>query len=247
MHDCQPDMTRLSDADKTALSFAYQSKSTWFKHVLGAGFKVYLKKIKRLNFDTACLMLVAFSGTKKKTAIEKKQQAEAIYKRFGGVYLGAAPGRAFEHGKYDFPYLRDFMMERGYSADVSETATVWSNVLPLYEQARTAILQAITDTGVQAWCGCHISHTYHTGASLYFTFAFQQSDDVLAQYDRVKKASEDAFMKYGGTLSHHHAVGYEHMPWLADDISAVGIMAIQGIKKELDAKGIMNPGKIIAN
>lgn len=246
-HQCYPDMTRLNDVDKTALSFAYQRKSSTIKRLLGACFKYYIAYIKRLPINDACLMLVTFSGTKQ-GAILRKKKAEAIYRRFGAIHLGSAPGRAFEQGKYDFPYLRDFIMDKGCTADVSETATIWSNLLPLYSKAREAILHAITETGVQPWCGCHISHTYHTGASLYYTFAFQQqTDKVLDQYDHVKKAAEDAFMDHGGTLSHHHAVGYEHMPWLERDISAVGIKAVQGIKKELDPKSIMNPGKIISN
>ena len=52
-------------------------------------------------------------------------------------------------------------------------------------------------------------------------------------------------MKNGGTLSHHHAVGTEHRPWLEEDISPTGVRAVQALKDGLDPKGIMNPGKII--
>ena len=52
-------------------------------------------------------------------------------------------------------------------------------------------------------------------------------------------------MKNGGTLSHHHAVGTEHLPWVEEDISPTGIRAVQALKDGLDPRGIMNPGKII--
>lgn len=246
LQGCNPDMTRLNDADKTALSFAYQTKKSWSQILAALGFKAYLSGIKRFSLDKSCLMLVTFSGKKHKM-LNKKNEAQSIYKKFGAVFLGEGPGKAFERGKYDFPYLRDFMLDRNVSADVSETATTWSNIIPLYNHARDAILDAISKTGVQAWCGCHISHTYHTGASLYFTFAFKQSGNALSQYAEVKNAAENAFIQHGGTLSHHHAVGYEHMPWLSHDISSTGIEAIYGIKQRLDATGIMNPGKIIEN
>ncbi len=187
-------------------------------------------------------MLVCFEGDTIKHQIKK---INGIYKKNGGIHLGTSPGKAFEKAKYDFPYFRDFVMDYGISADVSETATTWKNLLPLYYYARQSIQHAISESGVKPWLGCHVSHTYKTGASLYFTFAFKQSDNILNQYLRVKKAAEDAFIEFGGTLSHHHAVGYEHLPWINADISATGVKAIQGVKTSLDPKNIMNPGKMI--
>lgn len=237
-----PSMTRLNDADKSSLSFAYKTKSSFIKTLLTKAMLFYLKKFKKIDFDNVCLMLVGFEGNHIKSQIKK---INAIYKKMGGVHLGTSPGKSFEKSKYDFPYFRDFIMDYGVTADVSETATTWKNILPLYYHARKSIQHAITETGSLPWCGCHISHTYKTGASLYFTFAFKQSDDALQQYLRVKKSAEDAFIQFGSTLSHHHAVGFEHMPWLSDDISEPGIEAIQGVKKSLDPNNIMNPGKII--
>ena len=71
---------------------------------------------------------------------------------------------------------------------------------------------------------CHLSHSYHAGACLYFTFAFRPTPggDMLAEYDVVKSAIQQAFVDNGATLSHHHAVGTEHAPWLEQDISAPG-------------------------
>lgn len=242
LQNAVPSMTRLNDAEKTALSFAYQTKCSFFQIILSKAIKFYLKKYKKFNFEEVCLMLVCFEGDNIKSQIKK---VNAIYKRKGGVHLGKGPGNAFEKGKYDFPYLRDFAMDHGLSADVSETATTWKNLLPLYYYSQTSIRQAIAETGSQPWCGCHVSHTYKTGASLYFTFAFKQSENVLNQYLHVKKAAQDAFIQHGGTLSHHHAVGREHMPWVREDISETGVKVIKSIKASLDPKNIMNPGKII--
>ena len=106
---------------------------------------------------------------------------------------------------------------------MSETATVWSNILPVYQAATSSIEAAIAAHCRAGWVGCHISHTYHAGASLYFTFGMVPNPgDDLAQYLLVKKAAEDAFLANGATLSHHHAVGYEHLPWLEKEISPTG-------------------------
>lgn len=233
-----PSMTRLNDPEKTALSFAFKTKGSKGQSLLGKLVKFYLKKMKRMDFQKVSLLLVCYESD--------QREADLIYKRFGAVSLGAGPGKNFEKGKYDFPYIRDFAMDRGIIADVSETSTVWSNLLPLYQKAKEAITQAMASYGVKPFCSCHISHTYHTGASLYFTFACRQKPtEGISQYLGIKKAAEDAFMQHGGTLSHHHAVGFEHQPWMLDEISATGIEALIALKQGLDPKGIMNPGKII--
>jgi alkyldihydroxyacetonephosphate synthase len=242
LQNVMPSMTRLNDADKTALSFAYKTKDSFFHAILSKVIKFYLKKMKKFKFEQACLTLVGFEGDKIKDQIKK---VSAIYKKKGGIHLGMSPGKSFEKSKYDFPYLRDFVIDYGLSVDVSETATTWKNLLPLYYKTRDNIQKAIRETGSKPWCGCHVSHTYKTGASLYFTFAFKQSGDVLKQYLHVKKAAQDAFIQQGGTLSHHHAVGREHMPWISDDISATGVKVIQSVKASLDPNNIMNPGKMI--
>ena len=70
-------------------------------------------------------------------------------------------------------------------------------------------------------------------------------DGVTTNPSLIKKAVEDSFIHNGGCLSHHHAVGYEHLPWLAHDISATGVKAILAIKQGLDSQNIMNPGKLV--
>ena len=62
---------------------------------------------------------------------------------------------------------------------------------------------------------CHISHAYPDGASLYFTYIFPRAlDGEIAQWQTIKKAASDAIAKNGGTISHHHGVGEDHLPWM---------------------------------
>lgn len=243
--ECTPVLVRLNDPDKTAFSFAFKSPSSPLKSALGKGVKSYLKRVKKFDFDKICLLLTVFEGSRENFN-DTRRKVDSIYRRFGAFNLGTEPGEAFERTKYDFPYLRDYVMDRNIMADVSETSTVWSNILPLYYGTIESIRQAALNTGSKPFLGCHISHTYHTGASLYFTYGCLQKPGMeLEQYLYIKKAAEDAFMKHGGTLSHHHAVGTEHQPWIESDISATGLRAVKSLKEGLDPKGIMNPGKII--
>ena len=66
----------------------------------------------------------------------------------------------------------------------------------------------------------------------------------MQQYLHAKRAVQQSFIDHGATLSHHHAVGTEHLPWLTDDISPVGVMAVGAIKGGLDPDNIMNPGRL---
>ena len=53
-------------------------------------------------------------------------------------------------------------------------------------------------------------------------------------------------MHGGGTITHHHAVGRDHAPWMVDEVGTSGRAALQSLKATLDPAGIMNPGKLIA-
>jgi alkyldihydroxyacetonephosphate synthase len=95
---------------------------------------------------------------------------------------------------------------------------------------------------------CHLSHSYHSGACLYFTFALNPPDDRdgLEDYGVVKRAIQQTFVDSGATLSHHHAVGTEHAPWLEEDISAPGVAMLRALFEGTDLGANLNPGKIVA-
>jgi alkyldihydroxyacetonephosphate synthase len=241
--ECLPAMVRLNDPDKTALSLAFRPPSSGFGKIAGSLFKSYLRA-KGFAQPRACLMLTAFEGNEREVS-RRLRHAEAIYRKHGAVGLGASAGKSFEATKYDFPHIRDFLLDRDVTTDVSETATVWSNIASLYQDTMAVLREEIGKSGVRPWAGCHISHTYPCGASLYFTFGFrQQPGHEIEQYLGVKRAVQQSFIDHGATLSHHHAVGTEHLPWLEADISPLGVQAVSAIKQRLDPANIMNPGRL---
>jgi alkyldihydroxyacetonephosphate synthase len=242
--DAKPTVTRVSDARESGFSFATSKAKKGFDPQ-----KVLEWYLQRRGWDLEGINLsfIGFEGSKEHVAYEKKIVG-GIVKKHGGIAVGKGPGVLYDQKKFDTPYLRDFLLDRGAAADVSETAAPWSKLNALHDGVYAAANKAYASLGIDGWIMSHLSHSYHSGACLYFTFAFvHDGTDPIAQYQVVKNAIQDAFIEIGGTLSHHHAVGVEHSAWLEADISAGGVALMQGLFDTADPGRILNPGKITAS
>lgn len=244
--DADVSVSRVSDANETAFSFATAKRSKRLARLKTAAFKVILQRRKGFDLEQMCLSFVGYEGTAAHVARNRKLVGELVG-RHGGVTVGPGPGELYDQKKFDTPYIRDFLLDRGTLADVSETAATWSALGPLYDAVRQAAAGAFTGLGVQGWIMCHLSHSYRSGACLYFTFAFSPGPgrEPLEQYDVVKAAVQQAFVDNGGTLSHHHGVGVEHARWLAEDISPAGVQMIDALFSGVDPGRNLNPDKIV--
>jgi alkyldihydroxyacetonephosphate synthase len=237
-----PSLIRLQDSGETELAFHMKTPKTGLAALIQKPIKAYLK---RKGYTAPCIMVIGFEGDE--DAVRPvRSGALRIVKAHKGFSLGAGVGKTWSADKFNVPYLRDFIMDYGCMADVSETAAVWSQVIPLYENTIRAVKEKFgTDRG-SGYIGCHISHTYKTGACLYFTYASKQrAGQELEQYYEYKRLITDTFLKSGGTLSHHHAIGTEHRQWMEQEVSLTGLQALRAVKESLDPKGIFNPGKLI--
>jgi alkyldihydroxyacetonephosphate synthase len=245
--DAHPSITRVSDAKETAFSFATRKKSGGISisSLISKGMMKVLER-RGWNLDEVCLSFIGYEGGKAHVARQKKI-VKNIVSKHGGILVGKGPGVLYDQKKFDMPYIRDFVLDRGAVGDVSETAAPWSKLLPLYRNVYAAAEKVYAHLGVRGWIMCHLSHSYHSGACLYFTFAFKHDGvDPLAQYEPLKNAIQQAFVDSAATLSHHHAVGTEHASWLEQDISAPGVHMIDGLFTAMDPGRNFNPGKIIA-
>ena len=100
---------------------------------------------------------------------------------------------------------------------------------------------ALAARGTPALVGCHVSHVYPTGACLYFTYlARAEAGAELEQWGAAKTAASDALVAAGGTITHHHAVGRDHAPWLRAEVGELGVDLLRAPRRA-DPTGIMNP------
>src|SRR5882757_2523324 len=221
-----PTVMRLSDEAETGVNLA-TTETIGEQSVIGG-----------------CLAITTFEGT---AAHADSRQAEtrAVLEAHGGTSLGEGPARAWEHGRYGAPYLRDSLLAAGALCETLETATNWSNVPALKAAVTEALTTSLAESGTPALVLCHISHVYPTGASLYFTVVAGQRGNPIEQWRKAKTAASDAMVHNGGTITHHHAVGADHRPWMRDEVGDLGVEVLRAVKAVLDPTGILNPGKLI--
>jgi alkyldihydroxyacetonephosphate synthase len=214
----EPDIARLSDEEETRISLA----------LAGGG------RLAELALGGRCLLVLGWEGD-----VRRRRAVAARLLRRGGRPLGAKPGRAWAASRFAGPYLRDDLLDRGVLVETFETATTWSNLMPLHAAVRAAL------PGVHV--GGHVSHLYETGASLYYTvLGAQDAADPAGQWRALKATVTEAILTAGGTLTHHHAIGRDHAGWLEREVGATGISLLRAVKEECDPAGIMNPGKLLA-
>jgi alkyldihydroxyacetonephosphate synthase len=232
-----PDVARLSDHAETRLSLALAGQAS-LKQRAG------LRYVRLRGYEGGCIAVLGFEG-ERTAATRRAALAGRLLRRAGGLSLGPAPGRAWERGRYAGPYLRDALLDHGVMAETLETAHEWSRLMDLYRATRGAIERALEARGTPGLVMCHISHLYPSGASLYFTFLSRQERGAeLEQWRAAKVAACDAIVGAGGTITHHHAIGRDHAPWMPREVGEVGLAALQSVKARLDPAGIMNPGKL---
>jgi len=217
-----PTVLRLSDENETAINLA---------------------KPAEVGGESAggCLMIAGYEGTP--AAVEAKKAAvTAILAGLGGENQGPDSGQAWAEGRFHGPYLRDSLLDVGVLVETMETVTFWSNLDHVYTSVKDAL---VGELGEGTLVLCHISHVYETGASLYFTVATKASAEPLPQWLAAKAAASDAMVHNGASITHHHAVGQDHKPWLAEEIGPVGVLMLRAVKEKIDPTGVLNPGVLI--
>ncbi|AKN18626.1 putative flavoprotein [Mycobacterium haemophilum DSM 44634] len=221
-----PTVIRLSDEAETGVNLA-TTESIGESQITGG-----------------CLGITVFEGTKEHVE-SRHAETSALLAAQGGRSLGEGPAQAWERGRFAAPYLRDALLAAGALCETLETATEWSNIPALKAAVTEALTTSLAASGTPALVMCHVSHVYPSGASLYFTVVAGQRGNPIEQWRAAKKAASDAIMATGGTITHHHAIGTDHRPWMRDEVGDLGVQVLRAVKATLDPAGILNPGKLI--
>jgi alkyldihydroxyacetonephosphate synthase len=234
-------MLRLSNARETEMQLliaGHESRVRLLKRYLawrGAG-------------DGRCMLTFGVTGTKNQSG-GARDDATALFREHGAVAAPASLGRAWAANRFRAPYLREALWQLGYIVDTLETAADWTRVPALIAAIETALDTALRDENEPVHAFTHLSHVYPQGSSCYTTFVFRMAADyagTLARWRKLKAAASSAIGAGGGTITHQHGVGVDHLPYLPAEKSQLGLAGLQAFYRHFDPQSLMTPGKLFA-
>jgi alkyldihydroxyacetonephosphate synthase len=145
------------------------------------------------------------------------------------------------------PYARELTVPLGVINDTFESAVTWDRFEAFHTAVRAAAEAAIKEaTGRPGTVSARFTHVYPDGPAPYYTFnASGTLGQLLEQWRHIKTRASDALLAAGGTITHHHAVGRDHMPWYREQRPELFGRALDAAKSVLDPKRILNPGVLV--
>ncbi|WP_335998906.1 FAD-binding oxidoreductase [Halorientalis halophila] len=147
---------------------------------------------------------------------------------------------------FEAPYKFNALVSMGVIVDTFESAVTWDQ----FDRLHAEITEQVTAT-MQEECGagflsCRFTHVYPDGPAPYYTLlAPADVGRELEQWREIKATASDVIEEYGGTITHHHAVGRTHREWYEAESPDEFRDALRAAKERLDPEGIMNPGALL--
>jgi alkyldihydroxyacetonephosphate synthase len=162
----------------------------------------------------------------------------------GQVQAESGGERQWRDSFLQAPYLRDTLVSLGILAETFETAVTWDRLGPFITRIRAQAQEAISEVCPgPGRVTCRLTHVYPDGAAPYFTvLAPVRRGEEIAAWDAIKTRVSGVLIREGGTITHHHAVGRDHVPWYAEQRPGLFGTALAAVKSTVDPAGVMNPG-----
>lgn len=225
---------RLSDRHETVTSMASGPAG-----VAGAMLDRYLSL---RGVSDGCLAILGWEGRSAPAMRARRRASWRLLREAGAVRLGSRAGAAWQRSRFTGPRLRDSLLDQGYLVETFETATTWSGLPELHGVCVDGVRSALRESGGQPYVMAHVSHVYETGASVYVTVVDRAGTNPAGRWMHAKAAVMQAIVSAGGTITHHHAVGRDHAPWLVDEVGEIGLGVVEAVRRHLDPARVLNAG-----
>ncbi len=160
---------------------------------------------------------------------------------------GASESETWKSSFIRAPYLRDALIRLGLIVDTFETAITWDKFEVFNEHIlRTANEAVKSVTGNSGIVTMRTTHAYSNGVAPYYSvIAKGQNGKSRDMWKEIKSAVSDAVFESGGTITHHHAVGRDHMKWYEKEVPRIFGNSLKVVKNNLDPNMIFNPGVLV--
>jgi alkyldihydroxyacetonephosphate synthase len=142
------------------------------------------------------------------------------------------------------PYVRDALARSGAIVETFETACTWRTAAQLCATVRSGVLAATEEVcGEPGVVTARVTHVYPDGVAPYFTvIARSRRGAEVQMWDQIKAAASDILDRLGASITHHHAVGRDHLRWYEAQRPHEFHKVLRAAKNSLDPRGILNPG-----
>lgn len=179
-------------------------------------------------------------GKEKIVAAEEEYIME-IAEKYGAQYLGSEYGEKWFDNRITFFYPGITLNNPKMFGTLDTTAT-YDNIQNVYWAMKKAI---------EAYPGVkfisHSSHWYEWGCMNYSRFIIENppedTEEAIRLHNSIWNDGIRATIANGGVINDHHGVGLK-LSRLMKENYGPAMQVLEGLKKELDPNGIMNPYKL---
>ena len=190
-----------------------------------------------LPVDAQALLLIEVDGHPGQVA-DEAEKVEAICKKMGATRIQVAKDAAERNKVWEARRAALSALARVSPTTVLEDATVPRSKIP-------AMMHALGDIATKY--KLTIGTFGHAGdGNLHPTILTDRRNKE--EWHRVEAAIDEIFdvaLSLGGTLSGEHGIGLAKSKYLEKETNRATILFSRRLKKALDPKGILNPGKVI--
>ena len=200
-----------------------------------------------VNAYEESLLVLAFESADHPVNAWMARAAELMADHGGRRHDDEGAGLRWRTAFIRMHYARELTVPMGLINDTFETAITWDRFEAFHTAVRKATLEALKDaTGHSGTVSTRFTHVYPDGPAVYYTFNVRGDPGrLIEQWRLIKTRASDALIAAGGTITHHHAVGRDHMPWYRAQRPDLFGKAFAAAKNALDPAGIMNPGVLV--
>ena len=186
-------------------------------------------------------MNVAYEGVKEMVEVEEKILLE-VFAKYNAEDLGSEYGEKWWKEKITFFYP-GHMMDLPQCFGTMDTIAPYGTIEKIYWEMK----KAIETNFPQARFIAHFSHWYEWGCMIYDRFIIddvpQDPEEAFRLHNEIWNCGVRTAIANGGVVNDHHGVGFK-LGRLMKEQYGPAMQVFEGIKKQLDPNGIMNPFKL---
>jgi alkyldihydroxyacetonephosphate synthase len=204
-----------------------------------------LERAVEAGLDSETMIIMVDGDHDRMIDIESRLCGE-ICVAHGGRELSPSVGETWWDRRYAF-YHPPFAPELPQIWCTMDAVSDYAHIDKLYSNVTRAIRESVGPEWKLS-LKTHLSHWFEWGSMIYPRVGIPRGpddlDNALELHDRIVRAASMAALESGGVVNDHHGVGMRLAPYMLDQFGKDGMRLLRGIKRGIDPKNILCPGKL---